>query len=205
MLAVQGGEQARAMAIYEEIEALARAENDTSLLSLALVRRSFTASMMGDAERGEAMAREGQALALQTGEPRRVASALNSLGRAAMMRGEYERALAIYEECLALSRQAGVAYLLMLDLDQSPRQRWTGRDETRSWLERGHLVEAEHHLARVQEAGQQVGHGADLRRERRVTGRAWMQRDVRAPGLQAIRCQHTLDGLGRDRPRRFHR
>ena len=53
--------------------------------------------------------------------------------------------------------------ILVLDLERSPRPRRTGRYAAESWLERDHLVEAEHHLVLVQEARQQVSHHADLR------------------------------------------
>ena len=68
-----------------------------------------------------------------------------------------------------------------------------------SGLERGHLVEAEHHLVIGQEAGQQVSDGPHLRGERGVTGPAWVEPDVRSPGLQAIGGQQPLHRLGRDR------
>ena len=69
--------------------------------------------------------------------------------------------------------------VLVLDLDRSPRLGGPGRHAAWAGLERGHLVEAEHHLVLGQEAGQQVGDGPDLRGERRVTGGAGVQPDVR--------------------------
>ena len=51
----------------------------------------------------------------------------------------------------------------------------------------------------AQGAGQQVGDGPHLRGERRVTGPAWVEPDVRSPGLQAIGGQQPLHRLGRDR------
>src|SRR6188474_236091 len=89
--------------------------------------------------------------------------------------------------------------ILVLDLEWSPRLGRTGGDAAWSWLERGHLIKAEHHLVLGQEAGQQVGDGPDLRRERRVARAARVQPDLGAPGLQAVRCQQTLHRLGRDR------
>ena len=91
------------------------------------------------------------------------------------------------------------APVLVLDLHRSVGLGRSGRHTAWSRLERGHLIQAEDDLVRAQEAGQQVGDGPDLRGERRVTGLARVEPDVRPPGLQAIGQQHPLDRLGRDR------
>ena len=95
-------------------------------------------------------------------------------------------------------RGAG-SLVLVFDLDRSPRLRRSGRHAAWSGLEGGHLVEAEHHLVIGQQAGQQLSDHPHLRGKRRVPGRAWMEPDMRSPGLQAIGCQDALDRLGRDR------
>ena len=62
--------------------------------------------------------------------------------------------------------------VLVLDLDRAVGLGRAGRHAAGPGLERGQLVEAEHHLVRGQGTGQQVGDGPDLLRERRVTGGA---------------------------------
>jgi len=88
--------------------------------------------------------------------------------------------------------------VLVLDLDRSAGPSRTSRHPARSWLQGGHLVEAEHHLIVTQEAGQQVGNRPDLGGERRVTRLAWVEPDVGPPGLQAVGCQQPLHRLRRD-------
>ncbi len=76
--------------------------------------------------------------------------------------------------------------VLVLDLPGSTGLRRAGGDAAWSGLERGHLVETEHHLVIGEQAGQQVSDGPNLGGKGRVTGPAWMEPDVRSPGLQAI-------------------
>ena len=89
--------------------------------------------------------------------------------------------------------------VLMLDLDRSARLSRAGGDATGTWLERGHLVEAQDHFVPGEGAREQVGDGANPLGEGRVARGAWMEPDVLPPGLQPVSGQDPLHRLGRDR------
>jgi tetratricopeptide (TPR) repeat protein len=112
MLAVQGGELAKAMALCQEIEALGHAIGDPGVVSHGLSRQGFTAAHMGDLARAADLAERGYALAVQTGDPVRACTALNALGETARRRRDFEGARRCYDAILGPDRPADVEFMV---------------------------------------------------------------------------------------------
>jgi predicted ATPase/transcriptional regulator with XRE-family HTH domain len=106
-LAIERGENERAMALEEEALALYRALGDRRGIASRLGALGAHHANRGDLAAAAPLFEESLALLRELGERQKVATALGNLGHVALLQGDPARAAALLDEALALQRELG--------------------------------------------------------------------------------------------------
>jgi predicted ATPase/DNA-binding CsgD family transcriptional regulator len=117
MLATRRGDLKAAVASYSEAAARLRTAGDPAGLAMALIRRSLTHSLEGDALRAGAIAGECLELCDTHGERWYRAYAMFALGVAAWRDGDADRAAALAKESLRFARSVDDTIGIGLDIE----------------------------------------------------------------------------------------
>jgi predicted ATPase/DNA-binding CsgD family transcriptional regulator len=114
MLAGNQGDHHQAMALAEQLLALARAHDDAPGIARGLFSLSFATTYLGDRDRAYALAAEAVDVSRELGDPHWLANTHNRLGIEAHNQGDYPEALRLYAESRRLWQELGCPFELVV-------------------------------------------------------------------------------------------